>query len=210
MPRYCGVFFIIDRYFYRMKKLLYCSLSILIILSCKSKKNQPEEKEESSFFPVLSFFKSQVAHVDSSLYRIIKVVHKDSTNDTIYLKREEFREAAKDYLSIPDISSEKLKDEYTETQLFDEAMNQVVLNYMPKEPGKEITRQDVMIEPGGDGDKVKSIFINRVNSSEDSTVHKILFWQVDKRFRTVTITQMANQAEKKETIEVIWNDYARQ
>ena len=81
---------------------------------------------------------------------------------------------------------------------------------MPKEPGNEITRQEVMIQPDGNGDKVKSIFIDRVNSSKDSTVHKILFWQVDKRFRTVTITKQPDQPEKKETIEVIWNDFARQ
>ena len=159
---------------------------------------------------MLSFIKSQVADVDSSVYRIIKIVHQDSTADTAFLKREEFREAAKDFLSIPDISSQKLKDQYIETKLFDEDLEQVVLNYMPKEPDKEITRQEVMIKPGNDGDKVKSIFIDRVNSNDDSTVHKILFWQVDKRFRTVTITQAPNKPEKKETIEVVWNDFPKQ
>ena len=203
-------FFIIDRYFYKMKKHLYWFLSVIIILSCKNKKTQINAKEEPSFFPVLSFLNSQVAHVDSSLYRIIKVVHKDSTNDTSFLKREDFRAAANDFLTIPDLSSDELKDDYTETELFDEDLKQVILNYMPKEPGNEITRQEVMIQPDGNGDKVKSIFIDRVNSSKDSTVHKILFWQVDKRFRTVTITKQPDQPEKKETIEVIWNDFARQ
>jgi len=185
-------------------------LAVILILSCKNKKNNNGDHEDGSFFPVLSFIKSQVANVDSSLYRIIKIVHKDSLADTIFLKREEFKDAAKDFLSIPDISSEKLKDEYVETKLFDEDLEQVVLNYMPKKPDKEITRQEVMIKPDNDGDKVKSIFIDRVNSNDDSTVHKILFWQVDKRFRTVTITQVPNKPEKKETIEVVWNDFPRQ
>lgn len=193
-----------------MKKLFYFLLAVILILSCKNKKNNNGEAEDGSFFPVLSFIKSQVADVDSSVYRIIKIVHQDSTADTAFLKREEFREAAKDFLSIPDISSQKLKDQYIETKLFDEDLEQVVLNYMPKEPDKEITRQEVMIKPGNDGDKVKSIFIDRVNSNDDSTVHKILFWQVDKRFRTVTITQAPNKPEKKETIEVVWNDFPKQ
>lgn len=193
-----------------MKKLFYSLLAVILILSCKNKKNNNGEAEDGSFFPVLSFIKSQVADVDSSVYRIIKIVHQDSTADTAFLKREEFREAAKDFLSIPDISSQKLKDQYIETKLFDEDLEQVVLNYMPKEPDKEITRQEVMIKPGNDGDKVKSIFIDRVNSNDDSTVHKILFWQVDKRFRTVTITQAPNKPEKKETIEVVWNDFPKQ
>jgi len=193
-----------------MKKLFYFLLAVILILSCKNKKNNNGDQEDGSFFPVLSFIKSQVANVDSSLYRIIKIVHKDSLADTMFLKREEFKDAAKDFLSIPDISSEKLKDEYVETKLFDEDLEQVVLNYMPKKPDKEITRQEVMIKPDNDGDKVKSIFIDRVNSNDDSTVHKILFWQVDKRFRTVTITQVPNKPEKKETIEVVWNDFPRQ
>lgn len=193
-----------------MKKLFYFLLAVILILSCKNKKNNNGEAEDGSFFPVLSFIKSQVADVDSSVYRIIKIVHQDSTADTAFLKREEFREAAKDFLSIPDISSQKLKDQYIETKLFDEDLEQVVLNYMPKEPDKEITRQEVMIKPDNDGDKVKSIFIDRVNSNDDSTVHKILFWQVDKRFRTVTITQAPNKPEKKETIEVVWNDFPKQ
>ena len=193
-----------------MKKLFYFLLAVILILSCKNKKNNNGEAEDGSFFPVLSFIKSQVADVDSSVYRIIKIVHQDSTADTAFIKREEFREAAKDFLSIPDISSQKLKDQYIETKLFDEDLEQVVLNYMPKEPDKEITRQEVMIKPGNDGDKVKSIFIDRVNSNDDSTVHKILFWQVDKRFRTVTITQAPNKPEKKETIEVVWNDFPKQ
>lgn len=193
-----------------MKNLFYFLLSTFIILSCKNKKaNNEEHDTEPSFFPVASFIKSQVAHVDSSVYRIIKIARKDSTADTTYLKREEFREAAKDFLSIPDISSDRLKEEYTETKLFDEDLKQVVLNYMPKEPDKEITRQEVMIQPSNEGDRVKSIFIDRINSNEDSSVHKILFWQVDKRFRTVTITQAPNKPEKKETIEVIWNDFQR-
>jgi hypothetical protein len=189
-----------------MKKPFYLLLiGALLILSCKNKKTNPQD--ESSFFPVLSFIKSQVAHVDTSVYRIIKVVKTDSTFDTTYLKREEFREAAKDFLSIPDISSDELKDDYTETKLFIQDLGQVALSYMPKKPGKEITRQEVMIKPDGDGDKVQSIFINRINNSKKESVHKILFWEVDKQFKIVTLTQLPDQPEKTETVEVIWNNF---
>jgi len=40
------------------------------MLSCKNKKTD-EEKENQKFFPALSFIKSQVAHVDTSIFRII-------------------------------------------------------------------------------------------------------------------------------------------
>ena len=190
-----------------MKKPFYfLLLSSLFLISCKNKKAENEEGT-TSFFPVLSFLKSQVAHVDSSLYRIIKITNKDSITDTTYLKREDFRQAAKDFLSIPDISSDKLRDEYNETELFDDDLKRVVLNYMPKQPDKEITRQEVIIKPDADGDKVQTIFINRINNSKDSSVQKILFWQVDKRFKIVTLIQTPNNTEKKETTEVVWNNY---
>ena len=189
-----------------MKKPFYFSLiGALLFFSCKNQKTK--QQDESSFFPVLSFIKSQVAHVDTSVYRIIKVVKTDSTSDTTYLKREEFREAAKDFLSVPDISSEELKDDYTETKLFIQDLDQVALSYMPKKPDKEITRQEVMIKPDGDGDKIQSIFINRINNNKNGSIHKILFWEVDKQFKIVTLTQLPDQPEKTETVEVIWNNF---
>ncbi len=145
--------------------------------------------------------------MDTSVYRIIKIVKKDSTADTIYLKREEFRDAAKDFLTIPDISSGDLKDKYTETELFVEDLDQVALSYMPKEPDKEITRQEVMIKSGPDGDKVQSIFINQVINNKSGSTQKILFWEVDKMFRVITLTQLPDTPETKETIEVKWNDF---
>ena len=193
-----------------MKQSLFLIfISAFFISSCKNKKTTNKE-ENAGFFPVLSFIKSQVAQVDTSVFRIIKVVQKNNATDTIYLKREEFREAAKDFLSIPDISSDELKEDYTETRLYDADLQQVILNYMPKKNDKEITRLDVMIKPDPNGDKVNSIFINRINNIKDTTIHKILFWQVDKRFKIVTISQAPNAPEKNETIEVIWNDYPSQ
>jgi hypothetical protein len=192
-----------------MKKPLFPLLiGTLFLISCKNKKTAGTEEPSTAYFPVLSYIKSQVAHVDTSMYRIIKVVEKDSTTrDTIYLKREEFKQAAKDFLSIPDISSDDLKDEYTESKIYDPDLESAVLNYMPKEPDKEITRQEVMIKPSTDGDKVQSIFISRVTNTEDSTVQKILFWEVDKKFKIVTLVQKSNTPEKKTTEEVIWNDF---
>src|SRR5688572_21493519 len=112
------------------KPFSFFLIGILFLISCKDKKAAANEEKSTAYFPVLSYIKSQVAHVDTSLYRIIKVVEKDSiTRDTIYLKREEFRNAAKDFLSMPDITSEDLKNDYAETEIFDQDLESVVLNY---------------------------------------------------------------------------------
>src|SRR5690606_41335643 len=92
------------------------SLSIaacLFIMAVSCKQKQTEEKED--FFPVLSFLKSQVADIDTSLYSIRKYVIIDSLDaDTIYVPREKFRDIATDFLTIPDLSEPKYKDRYQE------------------------------------------------------------------------------------------------
>lgn len=191
------------------KSFFFFFTTAVLTLSCKHKKNTGAN-EETNFFPVVSFIKSQVSNVDTSLYRIIRIVRHDSTADTSFIKREQFRAEANDFLTLPDITSDKLKEDYTETKLYDEDLKQVILNYMPKEADKEITRQEVMINPNQDGDKVKSIFVDRITSANNKIIHKILFWQVDKRFRIVTLIKPRDSAEMKETIEVVWNDFPSQ
>ena len=186
-----------------MIKSLRIILISTLLFSCKSK-NTAEEPVD--IFPALKFIKSQVAHVDTSVYRIIKIVKTDSAIDTTYIRRENFILEANDFLTIPDISSGDLKDDYVETKLYDADLNQVSLSYMPKERG-EITRQEVLIKPSPDGDKVTSIYINRTISTAGTTTQKIMFWQVDKRFRIVTITGHNKEPEKTVTVDVVWNGF---
>lgn len=178
-------------------------LVAISVLSCRSKK---EDEENKSFFPVLSFIKSQVAEVDTSVYPIFKIVTVDGLSDTVYIKREEFRQYANDFLTMPDISTKKWDDDYLETKLYDEDLKRVILNYMPKDVNEEIRRQEVMIEPGQQSeDKVRTIIIDRVVMNKDSTVQKNMLWQVDKHFQVVTVTNKKNQPEKIEKLKVVWN-----
>ncbi len=185
-----------------------CLLFLVAIsaLSCKSKK---ENENNKSFFPVLSFIKSQVAEVDTSVYPILKIVTIDGLSDTVYIKREDFRKYASDFLTMPDISAKKWNDDYEETKLYDEDLKRVILNYMPKDVNEEIRRQEVMIEPGQQSeDEVRTILIERTTTNEDSTVQKNMLWQVDKHFQVVTVTTKKNQPEKIEKLKVIWNKFS--
>ena len=179
---------------------------ILLLFSCKTKKK--EEDVTAQFFPVLSFLKSQVAHVDTSLYRIIKITTVGSTTDTVYIPRENFKKEAKDFLAIPDITSEDLKEDYKETELYDESMQSVILSYLPTDEDAEIRRQEVIIQPSPqEGDKVKTIFIDRQMEEGKNSIRKNMLWQVDKRFQVTTITLARDGKEKVEKLQVIWNSH---
>lgn len=185
-------------------KGLVAVLLLLSFIACKQKEKSAKEK----FFPVLSFLQSQVREIDTSLYTIRKLVYIDSVKtDTLYLRREQFREAAKDFLSIPDLSSSAYDDRYTEEKRFDETMNRVVLTYSPLKPEKEeIQDQEVLIKPDPAGDKITNIIINSIVNTKDSSVQKRLLWTVDESFQVITTKQLNGQPETTSTIKVVWGE----
>jgi hypothetical protein len=189
-----------------MKIKLNLSISAIFLLSLTQCKEKETSKEK--FFPVLSFIQSQVADIDTSLYPIRKLVYVDSLRtDTIYMPREQFREAAKDFLSVPDLSAGKYAERYTEEKMFDETLNRVVLTYTPVKPQKEeIQRQEVLIRPDASGDKITNIIINHFVNTKDSSVDKRLLWQVDQSFQVTTTKQTKGQPEAISTVKVIWNE----
>lgn len=179
-------------------------LVILCFSACKQKENSSGEK----FFPVLSFIKSQVKDIDTSLYQIRKLVYIDSLRtDTIFLHRDKFREEAKDFLAIPDIASSEYQKRYKEEKQVDETLNRVLLIYIPINPEKEIIqREEVLIKPDPSGDKVTNIIINSLINTKDSLVEKKLLWRVGESFLVTATRQLPGQQESTSTIKVVWNE----
>lgn len=177
---------------------------ILSVSACGHSKQNNKEK----FFPVLSFIQSQVAHVDTSLYSIRKIVYADSLkSDTIYIPREVFRKEAHDFLTIPDLAASQYADRYTEVKDFDETINRVLIVYTPVKPEKEeIQRQEVLIKPDPSGDRVTNIIINSIVNTRDSLIEKRMLWKVDESFQVTVIRQLAGQPETVSTYKVIWGE----
>ena len=143
--------------------------------------------------------------VDTTLNSIQKIVTQNGIADTSFISRQEFRGHAQDFLSLPDLSSAKFKDAYTETELFDQELKSVVLNYTPKEEGQEIQRQEVIIEPNEQsGDKVKTIYIDQLLNAQGASVQKRLTWGVDQYFQVVTITKKEGVPEGVKIVRLSW------
>lgn len=197
-----------------MKKYsrLFLPVGLLIILSlivsCGQKK---KEKEKSTFIPVVPIIKSQCAHIDTSLYTIMKITVIDSVrSDTEYVKREDFRKVAQDFLTIPDITLPEYSGQYDEDTLVDDdILNRLVFVYTPiKRDQSELQRQEVLISKSGI--EVKSFIIDLLKNTRDSSVQKRMLWQVDQSFQIATIVQKPNQPESVSVIRVVWNDPGNQ
>src|SRR5687767_10873135 len=120
-----------------MNKWLPAVLLVLLI-SCKEKEQDPEKK----FISIRSFFQNQVTDVDTSLYPIIRLDFVDSTRtDTSYIRREDFRALAADFLNLPDISEKKYSSQYREESLVDSMLDRVIISYVPVNPEKSLIQR---------------------------------------------------------------------
>ncbi len=192
--------------FIKMKIPVSLAFIILLIGACKEKDDPKDLSDPAAFFPVVSFLKSQVAHVDTSLYSIIKVITIDSVSDTSFIPREEFRKEAEDFINMPDLTDKKKGKYYKEEKMYEETLGRVILTYLPRKENGDILRQEVVIMPGfGAEDKVKSIIVERKRTTRDSSILKRLLWQVDQSFQVVSIIEKTDGSGTIIRKEVIWN-----
>lgn len=184
----------------KYSQIIFSVLFVFTIsISCKNK------AEKEMFFPALSFIQSQIAKVDSSFYAITKIVNKNGILDSSFVKREDFRTLAADFLNMPDISSKKIKKLYKEEKIFDQTLNRVILTYLPLKDNLEIEKLEVVIMPDPAGDRVKNIIIWMNKDEKGVSIIKNLLWQVDESFQIVTLLQKENSSEESIITSVIWN-----
>ena len=189
-----------------MRKVLsIIAILMMFIHACKDEDTENKKK----FISVLSLIKQQVAHVDTSLYAITQYVYKDSLHiDTSFIRREDFRSVANDFLGIPDLSVNKIARKYKDETMYDETLNRVIISYTPLNAAKEeIQKQEITVTPNmATGDKVNTILISRVINNRDGFLQKEMLWQMDKSFQIITTTQKPGEPEIITTTKVTWNE----
>jgi hypothetical protein len=194
------------RYFYIMKNLLIAFLFLETLISCGNE----EKKETKTYISLLSLIKAQVAHIDTSLYPIVKIVSYDSMHqDTTYIPREEFAKEARDFLDIPDLADKKVAQRYKEDPpLYDETIGRVMIRYTPIDPDKEeIKSQELLATPmPGMDAKINNLIIIRQINNRDSFLQKKMLWKIDKSFQIVTTSQKPGQPEVTTVTSVVWNE----
>ena len=187
-----------------MNKFIFlCSFAALLV-ACHGNTDK-SANGGSGYLSVVSFLNAQARHVDTSLYRITVIQTTDSVSDTAIIARENFRAYASDFLKLPDISEGNLKDHYTEAVNYDPLLNSQLITYTAKEPEDEVRRETIMLETDENvNSNIKTIIVNKIETSKDSTVEKDMTWHVGSRFQVVTKTTKPNQAEKIGMLLVKW------
>lgn len=184
-----------------MNKFIVCFLLAISFTSCKNKKSDSTK----AYFSVVDYLSAEVKKTDTLPLHFTKIISVDSTSDTIAITKKEFHQYANEFLDIPDISSPDKVDDYTETNDFDEILNNVLLIYTAKKPEDEVRNETIMMQPDDQGNTdVKTVLATTIHTDEDSTVEKNMTWHIDKRFQIVTKVSKPNQPEKISTVIVNW------
>jgi hypothetical protein len=181
---------------------LYLIAFASLITSCKN-----EEKKEESLFPIYSFLQSQVASADSSLLplRRIEIIN-DSTRDTVYFPRTQFRREAREFLDLPDLTQKAFKGRYKETSTYDPDLNRLIIYQSPVNHEQEfIQRQELLVEPSTGGDKIRTVIVQTAQVSKDSSIERRMIWSVDESFQVTRIRQLPGKPEEVRTYRVEWN-----
>ncbi|MGV3530613.1 MAG: hypothetical protein ACO1OO_17050 [Flavisolibacter sp.] len=187
-----------------MKKMLCLLLLPALLVACKGRKKEAADPAE--FIPITSFFRGQVAQMDSSTATILKIEKSDTSRpDTTYLRREEFKTWAKPFLDLPEISDEKWRDDYEVTNMYDDLMKAYIFTYTTQEEDAEIKKQDVIVEPDAEGNNnIRAVNIDKWSLRGKTVVQQNMLWETGSRFLIVTKVSQPGEAEKIKTLEVKW------
>lgn len=182
--------------------VFFSAMTLLSMQSCAD-----ATKKESSLFPIQDFLLGQVASADSSLLPI-RMIHliNDSTSDTMFIPREEFRASAREFLELPDLAASEYQDRFQESSNFDPDLERLLIHQTPVDASKELVqRQELIVDPKASGSRIEKVIIQTAFVSKDSSVEKRMIWNTDRSFQVTSIRQMPGQPETISTYRVEWN-----
>jgi hypothetical protein len=184
-----------------MNKILICLLILGWCVACKHKK--PDSTK--AYFSTVDYLKAEVKNIDTLPLHFTKMTTVGSTSDTTKITKEEFHKYANEFCDLPDIASPDKMDDYSETNDFEESLNNVLLIYTAKNKEDIVRNETIMMQPDESGNThVQTILVHTENSTEDSTVEKEMTWHIQKRFQIVTKINKPNQPEKIATVAITW------
>jgi hypothetical protein len=188
-----------------MKKL-FIVITALLLAACNNPSGHQETKmtnDNQEYFPVTSFLSGQVNMVDSLQLPVLRFTTINGVTDTVLLSIAEFRALAQEFLK-PDFS--ELHEHYTEAGFADQSIPSVTLTYSTPDKALELKRVDVIIDPKPEfGDKVKSIYMEKIIHKDDTLITKKLYWKTNKNFQIITSKQTGELPAINSHIKVSWD-----
>ena len=190
-----------------MTRLLASFVFLIVLTGCKGK-NKKTDVPAEQFFPVTDYIKGELAKLDTSLATFYKIETVDGVSDTVPIRNTDVKRYARDFATLPDISSNELKNDYQITHEYDDMLNAFVFMFTTNED-HPVKREDVVLDPAPNAqgkNDIQSIFVELWQNNGDTLVRKNMLWEAGKNFQVTTVSEAGGTQHAKK-LQVVWNGF---
>lgn len=180
-----------------------------IFFSCKSNPDSVAASQQDTstankeYYPISGYIKSQLLWLDSVPLAVIKYTTKDHHTDTSIVEKKDFNSIAEE-LSLPDISSSALKNQYDEVSFIDASLGTITLTYSAKNDTALVRKADVLLDQNSTA--VRTIYIEKIVKVSDSISTRKILWTANKNCLVTTIIQKPGSPESILEEKYVWDD----
>jgi hypothetical protein len=188
-----------------MRKSMLYFFCLITLSACNTSSTKEEERGDLNkiFFPISGNILAELKMLDSLPVAILKYTSIGNQTDTVIFSKDSMRSVA-DELLKPDISSPEYKKYYKETVFLDNTTNTVTMSYTTESNQPVIRKIDVMINP--DNEKVKSIYVEKLENNSDSSVLRKMIWTTGKNLQVISLVNRKGQQEQIRLEKYTWGN----
>jgi len=173
--------------------------------------HKPETQEpapvKKTYFSVADYVKGEIKTIDSLPVGIMKKIIRSNKTDSAFIERPEFRTLASVFTD-PALEKAALETKYAEHSFMDETTGYYTFTYEPTASDAPYQRIDVLVRPGEVYSRVKSIYLEKSSSQNDTIINERLYWKANNSFRITKEKVYKNQTPVVEQLLVIWDPSA--
>jgi hypothetical protein len=189
-----------------MKSIFIACLICVMASACSNNtentNNQTASSDTTSFYPIRSYFNSQLKHFDSIGAKYSIVTTEGTKKDSIVVTSKEILVFAQSFIES-DISDSIQKVNYKESVFRDAGTASFNINYTPVNDLVPVRNIDILMDE--QTSLIKRIFIRKQRHNNDTTSTEQLSWKTNEGF-TTSISKETNTGfllNKTMTVRVI-------
>ncbi|MBS1599736.1 MAG: hypothetical protein JST75_16035 [Bacteroidetes bacterium] len=191
----------------------YVQIIIISIFTWLSACKNHEQKtttaakvEKKEFFPIADYIQSEISYVDSLPLKMMKYVTVNGKRDSGFIKLEDFNILAQEFLPPELKDSAKFEKEFSESSFLDQTTQSLTFTYSTKSDTLQLRRVDVLANRTSGFDKVRSLYMEKNITRNDTTIVKKMYWRAKKSFEIVSLIQPLNQPQSTNHLKIVWDD----
>ena len=183
------------------------------IAACKNKEQStppsgseavPNDKEPKSYLPIASFINEDIRNVDAFAAGILLKTKTGQKTDSFFIKPEEFKNIAREFL-VPDLDSSIFYNEFSEESIADQASQTINFIYTSRSDKTILRKAIVYATPSQANYKISRIYMEKQNQSGDTTIIQKLTWKIKQYFIITEIRQTSQGLNSVITRKATWD-----